>query len=59
MIVDGADVAAIAAAVGDLLAAPERRATMGQAAERFGRALTWPERIAGLEVDLLGPARRG
>jgi phosphatidylinositol alpha-1,6-mannosyltransferase len=59
VIVDGADVAAIAAAVGDLLAAPERRAAMGQAAERFGRALTWPERIAGLEVDLLAPARRG
>jgi phosphatidyl-myo-inositol dimannoside synthase len=54
-VVDGRDVAAVASAVGDLLADPERARAMGAAGRAWmQRSWTWPSRVARLRALLAG-----
>jgi phosphatidyl-myo-inositol dimannoside synthase len=54
-VVDGRDPAAVAAALADLLADPDRAAAMGAAGRAWMRAAwTWPSRVAALSALLTG-----
>lgn len=52
VLVDGQDVAAIAAAIGSIIGDDERRTRMAQAAHKSAGGTVWPNQVAALERDL-------